>query len=48
MKKRDQGSAPQLGDRVLFVIIAADTKKTEAYLEILSNLCNATFIVYSE
>ena len=32
MKKRDAGSAPQLGDRVPYVIIAA-AKKTAAYLK---------------
>lgn len=32
MKKRDPGSAPQLGDRVPYVIIAA-AKKTAAYLK---------------
>ena len=32
MKKRDAGSAPQLGDRVPYVIIAAP-KKTAAYLK---------------
>ena len=32
MRKRDPGSAPQLGDRVPYVIIAA-AKKTAAYLK---------------
>ncbi len=32
MRKRDAGSAPQLGDRVPYVIIAA-TKGTAAYLK---------------
>ena len=32
MHKRDAGSAPQLGDRVPYVIIAA-AKKTAAYLK---------------
>ena len=36
MKKRDPGSAPQLGDRVPYVIIAA-AKKTAAYLK--SEVC---------
>ena len=40
MKKRDQGSAPQLGDRVPYVIIAA-AKKTAAYLK---SEVNSTFI----
>lgn len=32
MKKRDPGSAPQLGDRVPYVIIAA-AKKTPAFMK---------------
>ena len=32
MRKRDPGSAPNLGDRVPYVIIAA-SKKTPAYLK---------------
>lgn len=36
MRKRDPGSAPQLGDRVPYVIIAA-AKKTAAYLK--SEVC---------
>ena len=32
MRKRDAGSAPQLGDRVPYVIIAA-AKNTAAYLK---------------
>ena len=32
MRKRDAGTAPQLGDRVPYVIIAA-AKKTAAYLK---------------
>ena len=42
MRKRDAGSAPQLGDRVPYVIIAAP-KGTAAYLKsevaIVSNIC---------
>jgi len=36
MRKRDPGSAPQLGDRVPYVIIAA-AKGTAAYLK--SEVC---------
>ena len=34
MKKRDQGSAPKLGDRVPYVIIAG-AKNTAAYLKLV-------------
>ena len=36
MRKRDAGTAPKLGDRVPYVIIAA-AKKTQAYLKVKHN-----------
>jgi DNA polymerase delta subunit 1 len=45
MRKRDPGSAPQLGDRVPYVIMAA-AKKTAAYLksEVLCFICFNLYI----
>ena len=44
MRKRDAGTAPKLGDRVPYVIVAA-AKNTPAYLKVSLDILNCVMAV---